>query len=165
MRSHQRGFTLIELLVFIAIVAVLGAVIFVTLDPLSRFRDARDSRRSADVNAILSAIRTSQVEGDGSSALLVSGLTADDVYMIGTASAGCDDQNAACDTVVTSDASCVDLSDLASAGYLQSIPVSPEGSVDWSPNATGYTLSRSDVGTITVRACESENTSEISASR
>ncbi|HCC22067.1 hypothetical protein A2480_04240 [Candidatus Uhrbacteria bacterium RIFOXYC2_FULL_47_19] len=160
MRSQQRGFTLTELLVFIAIVGILGAVVFVTIDPLSRFQDSRDSHRSADINAILLAIKTNQIES-GSFLPTISRLPVDSVFMIGTASAGCDDQNAVCDTAVTSDASCVDLSELVSGGYLESVPVSPDGLGNWTAVVTGYTLSISTDGTLTVRACESENTSEI----
>ena len=164
MCDQRHGFTPIETLVFVAIVVVLGAVVFVTVDPLSRFRTARDSRRSADINAVLSAIKASQIES-GFLLPAVSKLVAGSVYMIGTGSAGCDDQNVVCDTAVTSDASCIDLSSLVSGGLLGSVPVSPDGSGNWTAAVTGYTLSRSADGTLTVRACESENASEISASR
>src|SRR3989344_7417247 len=94
----KAGFTLIELLIVIAIIAILAAVVFVALDPLTRFRDARDSSRWSDITAILSAIKVDQVDNGGSYIAVVSGLTAGEVYMIGTAVAGCDDQNASCDT-------------------------------------------------------------------
>lgn len=163
--SNQKGFTLIELLIVIAIIAVLAAVVFVSLNPLKRFQDARDSRRAADAEAILSAVKVNQVDNGGSYLSAISSLTAGQVYMIGTAVAGCDDQNAYCDTGVTADTSCVNLSGLVSAGYLGSIPNSPNGSGSWAATGTGYTISRASSGIVTVRACESENTTEISASR
>ena len=43
--EKRRGFTLIELLVVIAIISILAVVVFVALDPVTRFQDARDSRR------------------------------------------------------------------------------------------------------------------------
>ncbi|EKD47532.1 MAG: hypothetical protein ACD_66C00019G0006, partial [uncultured bacterium] len=41
----KKGFTLIELLIVIAIIAILAAAIFVALDPVTRFQEARDARR------------------------------------------------------------------------------------------------------------------------
>ncbi|MFH2062873.1 MAG: prepilin-type N-terminal cleavage/methylation domain-containing protein [bacterium] len=165
MRKSQSGFTLIELLIVIAIIAILAAVVFVALNPLKRFQDSRDSRRAADINGLISAIKVDQVDNGGSYLGVVSGLTAGNVYMIGTAVAGCDDQNASCDTAVTADASCVDLSALITEGYIGSIPVSPNGAGTWTAATTGYTLTRASTGILTIRSCESENTTEIATSR
>ncbi len=163
--KQKNGFTLIELLIVIAIIAIIAAVVFVALDPLTRFRDSRDAGRWSDISAVLSATKVDQVDNKGSYIAVISGLTAGNVYMIGTAIAGCDDQNANCDTAVTSDASCVDLIGLVTEGYLGSVPISPNGEGTWTAGVTGYTLSRASTGILTVRACESENTDEISVSR
>lgn len=164
-KRKNQGFTLIELLIVIAIIAILAAVVFVALNPLKRFQDSRDSRRAADINAILSAVKVDQVDNGGPYLTVISNLTAGSVYMIGTAAAGCDDQNAYCDTDITGDAYCVDLAGLVTEGYLGSVPMSPNGSGSWTATVTGYTISRASTGILTVRACESENTTEISASR
>lgn len=162
MRQNQKGFTLIELLIVIAIVAVLAAIVFVALDPATRFQDARDARRFSDVAEVLHAIKIDQVDNGGSYISAVSSLTNGEVYMIGTATSGC---NATCDASVTSGTHCVDLSGLATEGYLGGIPVSPNGTGTWTAGLTGYTLTKSSTGTLTVQACESENTSSISLSR
>lgn len=161
----QKGFTLIELLIVIAIIAILAAVVFVALDPLTRFRDTRDSTRASDISGILSAAKVDQIDNGGSYLTAIGNMTAGSVYMIGTSTTGCDDNNASCDTNVTSDTTCVDLSGLATEGYIGSVPISPTGAVTWSAGTTGYTLSRASTGILTVRSCESENTTEISVSR
>lgn len=45
MKRHtmNKGFTLIEILVVIAIIAILATVVFVALDPVTRFADARNA--------------------------------------------------------------------------------------------------------------------------
>lgn len=161
--SNKKGFTLIELLIVIALIAIIAAVAFVALDPLTRFQDARDSARWSDSSALLSAIKVDQVDNGGSYLASIAATTAGEVYMItdGAVGAGCDDQNAACDTNVTDDDNCVDLAGLVTEGYLGDVPVSPNGSGTWTASITGYTLERSANGTITIRSCESENSNEI----
>jgi len=173
-KKRSAGFTLIELLIVIAIIAILASVVFVALDPLTRFQDARDSSRWSDVAAVLSAIKIDQVDNGGSYLPAISSLTAGTVYMIVNGAsmvAGCDDNNASCDTNVTGDTNCVDLSGLVTEGYVGSVPISPTGAVTWDDGdtageeGTGYTLERETTGILHVRACESENSTEISISR
>lgn len=164
-RPLRRGFTLIELLIVIAVIAILSAIAFVALDPLKRFQDARDARRLADSTEVLNAIKIDQIDRGGSYLPAIASMTAGEVFMVGTAVAGCDDANAQCDTDVTGDVKCVDLTGLVTAGKLGGVPVSPNGAGTWTAATTGYTLSRAATGIITVRSCESENTNEISVSR
>jgi len=171
---NKKGFTLVELLIVIAIIAILAAVIFVALDPATRFADARDSTRSNDVGEILSAVKIDQIDNGGSYLVSIEAMTDGEVYMMvngASMAAGCDDNNAACDTNVTKDTHCVNVAGLVTEGYLSGFPVSPTGAVTWDDGDTageegsGYTLSKSATGVVTVRACESENTTEISVSR
>ena len=164
-RKSSAGFTLIELLIVVSIIAILASVVFVALNPLKRFQDTRDARRSADANAILSAIKVDQVDNGGSYLTAIGNLTAGSVYMIGTATSGCDDQNTYIDTDVTNDTACLDLTGLVTEGYLGSVPISPNGSGTWTAAISGYTITRASTGIITIRAAESENTTEISVSR
>lgn len=163
----QKGFTLIELLIVVALIAIIAAVVFVTLNPLTRFQDARDSQRWAAITSILNAIKIDQVDNGGAYLGAVAGITAGEVYMIvdGATVTGCDDNNASCDVDVTDDDNCVDLSGLVTEGYLGSVAVSPKGAATWSSTRTGYTLQRNTSGIIIVRACESENTSDIWVAR
>jgi prepilin-type N-terminal cleavage/methylation domain-containing protein len=170
--NNKSGFTLIELLIVIAIIAILASVVFVALDPLTRFRDARDSSRWNDATSILSAIKIDQVDNGGSylygvntdaSGSAVITATAE-YYMISNASttSGC---NATCDQTPSATDHCVNIQGLVDEGYLASLPVSPNGTETWTSALTGYYMRQYSTGAIEVGACESENTSSISVTK
>jgi len=157
----NEAFTLIELLIVISIIAFLLVAIFVFLDPLRMFRDARDAQRRADATEFLLAIKLDQVDNVGEYLTAINNMDYNIVYMIGTDTENCDNYNDYCDTNVTSSNSCVNLGGLVTEGYLGAIPISPNGKGSWTVGHAGYTLERTTVGTITIRACESEFDSEI----
>lgn len=176
--ANLTGFTLIELLIVMAIISIIAAVVFVALDPLTRFRDSRDAARWTDISALVSAIKIDQVDRGGSYIPAVTAMTAGQVYMITDGASPADCALAAamanCSVDVSSATDCVNLADLVQNGYLGKIPVSPKGgNYTWTgkdpaggpSGLTGYTLERSDSGILTVRACENENTGEIKVSR
>ncbi|MDA1334727.1 MAG: prepilin-type N-terminal cleavage/methylation domain-containing protein [bacterium] len=168
---NSRGFTLIELLIVIAILAILAAVAFVALDPLTRFRDARDSTRFSDITAILGAIKIHQVDSGGPYAYEIShnaSTATGTPFMItgsqnATSTSGC---NLSCDVTIAS-GNCIGLGQLATLGYLGKIPTSTNGTVNWSSesDSTGYYLVLNSNNSVTVGACESENTTEIKITR
>ena len=164
-RQHRNahGFTLIELLIVVAIIAIIAAVAFVALNPLVRFQEARDASRWHDVTEFLSAIVLDQVDNGGHYLSAIQAMTTGTVYMIGTGAGGCDAQNAFCGTGVTS--TCVNLAGLVTEGYIAEVPFSPDGLGTWAASSTGYTLMTTTTGAITLRACESENTTEIFLAR
>ena len=163
-KNKQTGFTLIELLIVIAIVGILAVAAFVALDPGTRFKDARDAQRWTDVSAILDAIVVDQLDNDGPYLTAIENLSDGSNYMITTGSSGCDDTT--CDVTVVADDACVDLSGLATEGYLAEVPVSPNGDQTWtSSTESGYVINKSSTGAITITACESENTTSISVRR
>lgn len=61
----KKAFTLIELLVVIGILAVLLAITLVAINPAQQFQKANDTKRKADVNAILNAINQYQTNNSG----------------------------------------------------------------------------------------------------
>lgn len=157
-KESKKGFTLIELLIVIAVIAVLAAAVFVALNPAKRFADARNARRQTDVQNVLTAVKTDEVDNGGTYIAAVSGLTADLNYVIGTNAAGC---NAGCTAVVTQ-AACVDLTGLVTEGYLGSVPFDPSTGA---ATFTDYYLNRNASGTITVGTCDAENGENVVLSR
>ncbi len=151
--KKEKGFTLIELLIVIAVIAIIAAVVFVALDPLKRFQEARDSSRWSDVSALISAIKIDQVDNGGRYLADIASTTSAQVYMIGDATT-CVAGSFSCD-VLTTASECLDLTPLVSEGYIGAVPVSPNGEGLWTASTTGYTLQR-DSGIITIRSCESE---------
>ncbi len=61
-KRGNQGFTLIELLIIIGIIGFLAAAILVAVDPVKRVQDARNAKRWSEVNAMLNAILTKQVD-------------------------------------------------------------------------------------------------------
>ena len=170
--NNESGFTLIELLIVIAVIAILVAISFVAIDPLTRFKDVRDSTRASDILSILSAIKIDQVDNKGYYLTAIRNMNVGEWYMITNGmSTGCADNDANCDVNVTTDTNCVDLSGLVTEGYLGEIPYSGAGAVTWDSGSfngnegTGYVLKRESTGIIRIQSCESENTGDIKLAR
>lgn len=147
------GFTLIELLVVIAIISILAVVVFVALDPVTRFADSRNSRRTADVNNILTAVHEYIVDNGGS---LPTGLsTSMSETQLGSCSSG---GATLCSGAATA---CVNLT-TPLAAYLASIPLDPQNG---SAATTGYSVTVDANNIITISACGAENSATVQVSR
>lgn len=143
-----------ELLIVIAVIIVLAAAVFVALNPAKRFQDSRNARRSSDIAAVVSALKTDQVDNGGTYVASVAGLTVDTEYQIGTAANGCD---SGC-TAVTTEAACADLTALVTEGYIGSVPYDPSTGA---AAETDYYIMRNTSGTVTVGACDAEGGSTV----
>ncbi len=144
--STKKGFTLIEILLVIGIIAVLATVVIVSLDPATRFQNARDARRLADLQSILSAVQQYIVDNRG---VLPAGLDTAE-KQIGTAASGCELTTGACGATASY---CLDFSGTL-APYLKDMPYDPEtGSV----TQTHYTAVVDGNNIVTIRACDSDD--------
>ena len=157
-KNNTKGFTLIELLIVIAIIAILAAVVFVSLKPATRFESARDARRQTDIETIASALVTYQADNSGSFPASVEALTLGSSYIVGTAASGCD---SGC-TATTTQTACVDLAALVTGGYMGSVPQDPSSGT---AAKTLYYVTPNTSGTITAGACVPEGSSAISTTR
>src|ERR1700691_308696 len=63
----KKGFTLIEILVVIAIIAILAAVVVLTLNPAELLRQSRDANRVSDMATLTSALSLYNTDQSGAS--------------------------------------------------------------------------------------------------
>lgn len=152
--TSKKGFTLIEILLVIGIIAVLATVVIVSLDPATRFQNARDARRLADIQSILSAVQQYIVDNRGA---LPSGLDTTE-KQIGTGTSGCTLTEGICSANTSY---CLDFSTTL-APYLKEMPYDPENG---SAARTRYTVVVDSNNIVTVRACDSSDTTIDDVSR
>jgi len=153
----RKGFTLIELLIVIAIIVALSVTVFVTLNPIGRLAAARDSRRTADIEIILTTIHDYMFDNKGSLPPGMSTSMTD--TMLGTGVSGCNVTQSSCSV---SASACLNLT-TPLAKYTKNIPVDPGAT--YSAALTGYAVSVDANNKVTVKACGTEGSTAILLSR
>jgi uncharacterized protein (TIGR02145 family)/prepilin-type N-terminal cleavage/methylation domain-containing protein len=119
--KKQSGFTLIELLIVIGIIAILTAVVIITVAPGERLAEARDATRTKHINALESALYVYAIDNDTYPTSITETLTE------------------ICNTNLETP-NCSGLIDLSTANI--PIPVDPQGSDD--SNGSGYEVAVQD---------------------
>lgn len=147
--QEPKAFTLIELIIVIAIIVILATTVFAVMNPAKRFAESRNAQRLVDVQNLLIAIKANQTNNGGTYLSTIQSLTAGQSSVIGTNTTGC---NTGC-TATATQISCVDLSGLATQGYLGSIPFDP---LTGSSAFTDYYLMRNSAGILSIGACDAE---------
>lgn len=162
--KKSAGFTLIELLIVITIIATLAVTVFVALNPAQRLKDAKDARRTSDVDTILTAIHAAIVDNKGSYPTNFPAVGVEAQLGTGTAAQCSPLATGGCNVLASQ--ACVNLiADVAVdlIPYLKSIPIDP--TTTFSSVNTGYAVVRDANGIVTVKACGTEGATPIAASR
>ncbi len=144
---------------FVGVILFIIMVCILSVNPLRKLREGRDSARWVDVTALVNAVQIDQVEHRGAYLEPIGAIENGVPHMIiqGDEASGCAMHT--CDSFILADAACVNLEGLVRGGYFASLPISPGDG--WSKEATGYYLIKNMAGTITIGACESEVGDEI----
>jgi len=143
--TNKKAFTLLEILLVVAAIAILAGIVILAINPSKQLGDTKNAARKADVNTILSAIYQYSIDNNGTIPATITSSS----------------------TEICASSSCttsIDLSVLtANEKYLTSMPVDPKGGI--SADGTGYAVSKSTNGRITVKALQAEQGVVISATR
>jgi type IV pilus assembly protein PilA len=137
--KKQKGFTLIELLVVIGIIAILASVVIVALNPARQFSQARNTQRSANVNAILNAMGQNMVDNRG-------------VWTCAGTNRGA--LPTSTPKTIASGTGNYDMLGCIVPTYISSLPIDPQTGVYTSDSdyTTGYTVVADTAGRITIAA-------------
>jgi prepilin-type N-terminal cleavage/methylation domain-containing protein len=141
----RHGFTLIELLLVVGIISILVGITIAALAPTKQLASARDAKRQADVNSILSAVYQYLVDFER----LPPGIPS------GTAREICATDATDCDAAISLD--------VLTGAYLVRIPLDPQR-VD-TATGTNYWIVRDPNGRITVTAPGAEEAESIGITR
>lgn len=145
--ARNKGFTLIEILVVIGIIAILATIVVIAINPARQFAQARNTQRTANVNAILNAIGQRIADNKGIFDGAVSG-TSQDCPLLPTNTTKRDVLDDGSETLNTGN---IDLSCLVPT-YIPAIPKDPEVT---SGNDTEYDLTM-DNGRVKIGAPNAE---------
>lgn len=137
--SNQKGLSLVEIIIVMAIIAVLGAIVFVAINPSKYMAESRDSERESEVLQILNKLH--QYFAD------------DNTIADLEASAGAIGECGTSDSNVGT--SSVNLASVLVSDYMTEFPVDPADGCDQTD--TCYDICKnSSNGTVTLKAPNAE---------
>ena len=144
-QGKRKGFTLLEILLVVAAIGILAGIVILAINPTKQLGDTRNAERRSDVNTILNAVYQYAIDNNGTLPASITTTTTPICKTGGTCTG------------------LVDLSVLATnEKYLVSLPFDPTGSTT---NSTGYNISKSANGRVTVSAPSAEQSVTISVTR
>ena len=145
-KTNIKGFTLLEILLVVAAIAILASIVILAINPGKQLGDTKNAQRRVDVNTILNAVYQYAVDNAG---VIPANITTTPTEACKTTS-GC--------------GSLIDLSVLVTnEKYLTAIPTDPKGGI--SVDGSGYTISKTANGRVTVSATQAEQGAIITATR
>ena len=143
---EANGFTLIEILLVVAAIGILAGIVILAINPAKQLGQTRNAQRKSDVNTILNGVYEYVIDNNG---ILPGSITTT--------------PTAICKTGATTCTGLIDLSILtASEKYLTAIPSDPTGVT---ATSTGYNISKSVNGRITIAAPSAEQSAIITVTR
>lgn len=150
--NNNKGFTLIEILLVVAAIAILAGIVILAINPIKQLGETRNAERRADVNTVLNAVYQYAIDNNGNLPTLVTG--------------SCDNTATKEVCKLTATGTCSTGTDLSvitnTEKYLTAMPVDPTGSTT---NGTGYFITKTTNGRVTVCAPNAEQGATISVTR
>ena len=149
---NKEGFTLLEILLVVAAIGILAGIVILAINPGKQLGDTRNTQRKADVNTILNAVYQYSIDNNGT---IPTGITTTQAQVcIG---------NIATTTCTGATPPLTTLNELIwYEEYLTNLPLDPQATTT---NGTGYYISKSANGRVTVRALAAEQGATISVTR
>ncbi|MEY4744556.1 MAG: hypothetical protein RL272_501 [Candidatus Parcubacteria bacterium] len=146
----EPGFTLLEILLAVALLATLAGIVILALNPAKQLGETRNAQRRSDVSTILDAMYQYSIDNSGT--------------FPGTIPTGA--CGGAAGSICKTGGTCTGIVDLGplttNEKYIVSIPTDPTGATT---NGSGYFVSKTAGGRITICAPSAEQGATISVTR
>lgn len=146
------GFTLIELIIVIAIIALVAAGVYISVDPARRIGEARDAERWSDITAIAKAVDRYTADNTTLPSDFDIGTLSTSTKVVLCSGAGtlsCGDDTLACAVIDDGD---------FLGKYLPQLPVDPSKDDD---SDTGYYVTITSGNILSFGACNSYDTTDV----
>ena len=121
-------------------------ILVIIVDPISRINHTRNTRRAADIVAVVEAVNTYQIDNAGTHYSPIEEVPFDTSYVLGTC-----EEKAKCSDEIVEDR-CMDISGIGQF-YLPEMPKDPIYS---NKKQSKYFLRKESKGGLTIGACEPE---------